>query len=49
MPTAVYLSDSDFRDGILVEPGAFARLSEATRQLAAFLGSTPGVPIATAA
>jgi FMN reductase len=49
MPTAVYLSDSDFRDGILVEPAAFARLSEATRQLAAFLGGASRIPLPTAA
>jgi FMN reductase len=35
LPTAVYASDPDFRDGALVEPGIQARVAEAGGQLAA--------------
>ncbi|WP_298964476.1 FMN reductase [uncultured Methylobacterium sp.] len=37
VPTAVYASDADFRDGALVEPGVRRRLQDAADQLAALL------------
>ncbi|MGY2049208.1 FMN reductase [Methylobacterium sp. JK268] len=37
VPTAVYASDPDFRDGALVEPAIRARVGDAAAQLAALL------------
>jgi FMN reductase len=40
IPTAVYASDADFRDGQLVEPGILARVNAAAQQLATMIDQT---------
>jgi FMN reductase len=42
VPTAVYASDSDFRDGTLFDPGVQARLSDAASQLSELLRQSSG-------
>ncbi|RZK91895.1 MAG: FMN reductase, partial [Methylobacterium sp.] len=37
IPSAVYGSDGDFRDGVLVDPGVKARIADAASQLAELL------------
>ncbi|NEU14359.1 FMN reductase [Methylobacterium sp. BTF04] len=39
IPTAVYASDADFRDGVLVDDGVRARVADAAGQLVAILGA----------
>lgn len=39
IPSAVYGSDADFRDGVLVDAGVQARVGDAARQLAELLGA----------
>ncbi|SDN69514.1 FMN reductase [Methylobacterium phyllostachyos] len=51
IPTAVYASDADFREGVLVEAGVRARVAEAGGQLAALLAhraATASVTLAAA-
>jgi FMN reductase len=40
IPTAVYASDADFRDGQLVEPSILARVNAAAQQLAIMIDPT---------
>ena len=40
IPTAVYASDADFRDGQLVEAGVLARVNAAAQQLAGAIDPT---------
>jgi FMN reductase len=37
VPTAVYASDPDFRDGVLVDEGVQARVADAASQIGALL------------
>lgn len=52
IPSAVYGSDADFRDGVLVDPGVKARIADAAGQLAELLqaraarAGTPDAPVA---
>lgn len=39
VPTSVYGSDADFSDGVLIDDGVRARVSDAASQLAALLGA----------
>jgi FMN reductase len=51
IPSAVYGSDADFRDGVLVDPGVKARIEDAAGQLADLLqaraarAGTPDAPV----
>jgi FMN reductase len=52
IPSAVYGSDANFRDGVLVDPGVKARIADAAGQLAELLqaraarAGTPEAPVA---
>jgi FMN reductase len=44
IPTAVYASDAEFRDGQLADPGVLARVSAAAQQLASVLSTNVQQP-----
>lgn len=46
IPTSVYASDADFRDGLLVDAGVRARVSDAADQLVAILAARAQAPAA---
>jgi FMN reductase len=41
LPTAIYASDPEFRDGVLVDEGVLRRIGDAAGQLAGILGARP--------